>query len=146
MPVSLSGLDLSFLRKTNPAASQPGRYRFDPGHGSGGGGVIPAAEHARKYRRPDRRSDLPTPYFMPDVDQAYGGAWKSVIDGSEISSRSNWREHNKRNGVVDVGDKFWGNGAADERDEIQITEDKMGYDPSLIGKSAEFGWVEPKAD
>jgi hypothetical protein len=141
MTVSLSGLDLSFLRKNDPAASQPGRYRFDPEEG-----VIPAALHARKHRPADRRSDLPTPYFMPDVDAAYGGAWKSIIDGSEISSRSNWREHNKRNDVVDVGDKFWGNGAADDRDEVQITVDKMGYDPSLIGRSAEFDFVDAKVE
>lgn len=140
MPVSLSGLDLSFLRKNDPAGIQPGRFRYDEEEG-----VIPAAQHARKHRREDRRSDLPTPYFVPDVDQAYGGAWKSVIDGSEISSRSNWREHNKRNGVVDVGDKFWGNGGSEDRDEIQITEEKMGYDPSLIGKSETFTWTEPKA-
>lgn len=140
MAVSLSKLDLSFLRKNDPTACQPGRYRFDAEEG-----LMPAHEHARKHRRPDRLSDLPSPYFMSDVDAAYGGAWKSIIDGSEISSRSNWREHNKRNGVVDVGDKFW----SADGDDAAHTREKMGYDASLIGKKDDgdgisFGWKTPK--
>lgn len=105
MTVSLSGLDLSFLRKNDPSACQPGRYRIDPESGE----AIPAHEHARRFRqRPDRRGTVASPYFMPDVDAAYGGAWKSIIDGTEISSRTNWREHNKRNGVLQVDPDYWG--------------------------------------
>jgi hypothetical protein len=135
MPVSLSGLDLSFLRKNDPAAALPGRYRYDAD-----AGVIPAAEHARKHRRPDRRSDVAAPYFMPDVDQAYGGAWKSIIDGTEISSRPNWREHDKRNEVVNVGCDYW----SKDGDDMKTTQDRMGYDPSLVGNSETFRWVDPK--
>lgn len=134
MPVSLSGLDLSFLRKADPKACQPGRYALHNNQ------VLPA-QLARRLRRAEagdsKRSDLPTPYFMPDVDAAYGGAWKSIVDGSEISSRSNWKEHDKRNGVVNIGTDFW----AKDGDDIRYTEEKMGYDPSLIG-SPDFAWKD----
>ncbi len=138
MAVSLSGLDLSFLRKNDPDSCTPGRYRIDPEDGK----AIPAHVHARKYRARSKRSTaVAVPYFVPDVDAAYGGAWKSIIDGSEISSRSNWREHNRRNGVVDVGDKFFDAGG----DDIQRTQDIMGYDPSLIGHP-DFTWGKREAD
>lgn len=127
--ISLSKLDLSFLKKDAGAGVQPGRYRYDPEEG-----IIPAAKAAWKKRGPNKRGTVATPYFAPDVDAIYGGSWKSIIDGSEISSRSNWREHNKRNAVVDVGDKFW----SPDGDDIKRTEEKMGYDPSLIGK--DFYW------
>lgn len=136
--VSLSKLDLSFLRKNDPDSCQPGRYRLDTETGE----LIPAADHARKYRRPSKHSEaVGLPYFMPDVDAAYGGAWKSVIDGREISSRSNWREHDKRNGVINVGSDYW----AKDGDDVAYTEKKMGYDPSLIGKKdtgdgVSFSW------
>lgn len=130
MAISLSKLDLSFLKKKDPSACQPGRYRYDAEEG-----VIPAARAAHKKRGPNRRGTVPLPLFVPDVDAVYGGSWKSVIDGSEISSRSNWREHNKRNGVIDVGDKFW----SPDGDDVRATEEKMGYDPSLIG-SSDFTW------
>lgn len=135
MSVSLSGLDLSFLRKNDPASVQRGRFRYDAEEG-----VIPAWQHARKHSGPDKRSrKVALPHFMPDVDAVYGGAWKSIVDGSEISSRSNWREHNRRNGVVDVGDKFW----SADGDDIKRTHEKMGYDPSLIGHP-DFTWGKQK--
>ena len=37
--------------------------------------------------------------FMPDL----AGAFVSPVDGTVISSRSTLREHNRRNGVSDVG-------------------------------------------
>jgi hypothetical protein len=136
--VSLSKLDLSFLKKPNPAICQPGRYRIDPNSGK----AISAAQHERKYRkRPNKRGTVATPYFMPDVDAAYGGSWKSIVDGSEISSRTNWREHNKRNGVMQVDGDFWGKTSDDYVTEIQ---DRMGYDPSLTEKKDVFSWKNPK--
>jgi hypothetical protein len=131
MGISLKGLDLSFMRKPD-AGVQPGRYVVDPATG----------DCVRKRARPpsEKRSGIACPYFMPDVDAVYGGAWKSIVDGSQISSRSNWKEHNKRNGVIDVGDKFW----AEDGDDIRVTEEKMGYDPSLIGNSETFSWIDPK--
>jgi hypothetical protein len=123
MPVSMHGLDLSWMQdpanRLPPSPPKPRRINF-------------------------KRSSLPTPYFMPDVDAAYGGAWKSIVDGSEISSRSNWREHDKRNEVINVGADFW----AKDGDDVAYTREKMGYDPSLIGKKddgdgVEFGWKDP---
>ena len=37
--------------------------------------------------------------LMPDIAESF----VSPVDGSVISSRSNLREHNRRNGVADVG-------------------------------------------
>lgn len=130
MACSLSGLDLSFLDKDR--VCQPGRYRIDPETGK----AISAWLHARKQKAADKRSNIATPYFMPDVDVAYGGSWKSIIDGTEISSRSNWREHDKRNGVVNVGCDYW----AADGDDVRYTKEKSHYDPSLIGK--DFYWGE----
>ncbi len=124
MPVSMSGLDLPWLKKDRPC--QPGRYISDEARER----RIAAAKHARAIR-----SDVASPYFAPDVDAVYGGSWASIIDGSEISSRSNWREHNKRHGVVDVGDRYW----ADDGDDVKRTAEKMDYAPELIG-SPDFHW------
>ncbi len=140
MAVSLSKLDLSFLNKADPNAIQRGRYRYDAEDG-----VIPAWQHHAKHYREPARGDVALPYFVPDVDAVYGGEWKSIIDDSTISSRSNWREHNKRNGVVDVGDKFW----SADGDDAKYNAEKMGYDPSLIGKKDDgdgisFNWKTPQ--
>lgn len=132
MAVSLAGLDLSFMRKAEPSACRPGRYRLRNGE------LLPAHVAARLDRPASKRGSVALPYFMPDVDATYGGAWKSIVDGSEISSRSNWREHDKRNGVVNVGNDFW----ASDGDDVRYTEEKMGYDPSLIGHE-DFSWKTP---
>jgi hypothetical protein len=137
MAVSLAGLDLSFLKKADPSACQPGRYRVHNNQ------LLPAHLVARLQRPSEsKRSEVACPYFMPDVDSVYGGAWKSIIDGKEISSRSNWREHDKRNGVVNVGCDFW----AADGDDIAYNEKKMGYDPSLIGGSddCQISWKTPE--
>lgn len=141
LPVSLSGLDLSFLRKTDGNGCQPGRYRIDEATGE----LVSAAEWRR--RNPNihargRSDTVASPYFMPDVDSAYGSAWKSIIDGSQISSRSNWREHNKRNGVEQVDRDYWGK---TEDDHVTEIRERMGYDPSLIGESEVFSWREPES-
>ncbi len=132
MTVSLSGLDLSFLKK--PATVQRGRYRVDAKSGE----LVTAREWHRRNPQRRKRGDVASPYFMPDVDAAYGGAWKSIIDDSEISSRSNWREHNKRNGVLQVDGDYWGK---TEDHHITEIEERMGYDPSLIG-SEDFSWKD----
>lgn len=132
MSISLSKLDLGFL-KSKP---QRGRFVIDEN-----GDCVPKGARPRPVNA--KRSDIACPYFMPDVDTAYGGAWKSIIDGSEISSRSNWREHDKRNEVVNIGNDFW----ASDGDDVRYTEEKMGYDPSLIGAKStdvEFNWKTPE--
>lgn len=133
--ISMSKLDMPWLEKGRKC--QPGRYVSPEVMAR----RIVDAMHAESIR-----SDVPCPYFAPDVDAVYGGAWKSIVDGSEISSRSNWREHNKRNGVVDVGDKFW----SADGDDAKRTREKMGYDPSLINKKDDgdgisFEWKTKKA-
>jgi hypothetical protein len=45
------------------------------------------------------------PYVMGDLDQAYGGdGFRSPVDGSQITSRSQLREHNKQHNVEQCGD------------------------------------------
>ena len=131
MAISLSGLDLGFLRKPDPKAVQPGRFMTDEAK---------LRQRERVQRAEAKRSEVATPYFMPDVDVAYGGAWKSIIDGSEISSRSNWVEHNRRHGVIQAVDVY-GHLTPDE--EIARSREIMGYDPSLVGKSEVFDWATP---
>lgn len=131
MAVSLSGLKMPWLDKNRTA--QPGRYRTDKKTGES----VTIQEWYRRNPDDRKRSSVACPYFMPDLDAIYGGAWKSVVDGSELSSRSNRTEHNKRNGVIDVGDKFW----SETGDDIKRTEELMGYDPSLIG-APEFTWKD----
>ena len=137
MTISLSGLNLDFLRKPKDFRPKTGRYRTDPNTGES----VTIQEWYRRNPPQGKRSHLAGAYFMPDVDAAYGGAWRSIIDGSEISSRSNWREHNKKNDVVDIGDKFW----AEDGDDVRYTEEQMGYDPSLIGHP-DFVWGKQDLD
>lgn len=138
MTISLSGLDLSFLKKDKSDTIEKGRFRWSDKAGK----FVPVREWHRLHAAPSKRSNkVGRPYFLPDIDAHYGGAWKSIIDGSEISSRSNWREHNKRNDVVDVGDKYWD----EDGDDVRYTEEQMGYDPSLIGHP-DFVWGKQDLD
>jgi hypothetical protein len=136
MTVSLSGLDLSFLKR--PGKVDRGRFKYDKDLDT----VMTSAQYGHRHRKPSKRATaVACPTFVPDVDAIYGGEWKSIVDGSTISSRSNWREHNKRNGVVDVGDKFW----SADGDDAARTRGIMGYDPSLINKKDDgdgisFSW------
>lgn len=129
MTVSMSGLDMSFLKK--PKDTRRGKYRNDKNTGE----FVDIREWHRRNPQPRKRGKVACPHFMPDVDQAYGGSWKSIIDGTEISSRSNWKEHDKRNGVVNIGKDFWDK----DGDDIRYTKEKMGYDPDLIG-SKDVTW------
>ena len=46
-----------------------------------------------------------TPGYLPDIDRAYGGdGFKSPVDGKQLTSRSQLREHNRRHGVDQYGD------------------------------------------
>lgn len=135
MAISLSKLEMPWLDKNRRC--QPGRYISDEAKQR-------RLEALRQKRA--KRGTVPSPYMMPDIDSVYGGAWRSVIDGSEISSRSNRREHDVRNSdgpggpIVNVGDRFW----AEDGDDIRRTEELMGYDPSLIGK--DFHWGKDAED
>jgi len=138
MTISLSGLDLSFMKKPDAQAVDRGRFRWSDKAKK----LVSIREWHRLHSEPSKLScKVGRPYFVPDVDAAYGGAWQSIIDGSEISSRSNWREHNRRNDVVDVGDKHW----SADGDDIKRTEEIMGYDKSLIGHP-DFVWGKQDLD
>jgi hypothetical protein len=138
MTISLSGLDLSFMKKPDPQAVDRGRFRWSDKAGR----LVSVREWHRLHGEPSKLSKkVGIPFFMPDIDAHYGGAWESIIDGSEISSRSNWREHNKRNDVVDVGDKFF----SPDGDDVKRTEEIMGYDKSLIGHP-DFVWGKQDLD
>ena len=125
------------MKKDQPDTVEKGRFRWSDKAKK----LVSVREWHRLHSEPSKRSKLACVYFVPDVDAAYGGSWKSIIDGSEISSRSNWREHNKRHGVVDVGDKFF----SPDGDDIKRTEEIMGYDPDLIGHP-DFVWGKQDLD
>lgn len=42
---------------------------------------------------------ITAPYFAPDIS-----AFKSIVDGSVINSRSDRREHMKRHNLIELGD------------------------------------------
>ncbi len=140
MAISLSGLDLPWLQKDR--ACKPGRYVCDTE-----AGVIPASvkRRERAIKAALIRGTVACPELMPDIDSVYGGAWKSVIDGSVISSRSNRREMEIRNSdgpggpIINVGDRYW----SEDGDDIRRTEELMGYDKSLIGKDFHWGKDDP---
>lgn len=136
--VSLSKLDLSFLK--TPPTVKAGRYVWDEKAQK----LIPASQKARARARAAsrKRGTVATPYFVPDVDAAYGGSWKSVIDGSEISSRTNWREHNKRNGVTQVDPDYWGKTEDHHVSEIRA---RMELDAPAQSEDGVFSWKTPES-
>lgn len=135
--VSLSKLDLSFLKKADPAKCQGGSWRWS----SKAEKFVTHAQWHKLHPPSKKRSKLPTPYFMPDVDAVYGGSWKSIIDDTEISSRSNWREHNKRNGVLQVDRDYWGK--TEDHNVTQVRE-RMEIGATTPETDGVFSWKEPK--
>ena len=51
-------------------------------------------------RAPAKRSDLPAPTVMGDIDD-----YQSIIDGTRISSRSAHRNHLRQHGCEEVGNE-----------------------------------------
>jgi hypothetical protein len=84
MPISLSGLDMSWLK--NPENRLPEQKR-------------------KRERLPSKRSDLPAPRVMGDINSNYAaGGFKSPIDGTWIDSRTSLRAHEQRHGVKQCGE------------------------------------------
>lgn len=82
MKVSLSGLDLSFLK--DPAKRLPPRQRKE------------RINHAAK-----RSDTVAAPYFMADITPFIGVA---TTDREEISSRAQLREYENKHGIKQCGD------------------------------------------
>lgn len=53
--------------------------------------VVPKPVYERAQVAPDLKFELGKPFVSP-------------VDGSYIDTHAKWREHNRRNGVIDVGD------------------------------------------
>ena len=123
MAVSLSGLKMPWLDKEK--RGETGRYRYDAEKG-----WIPIGEWV------ERKVEA-SAYIMPDLDAIYGhGNFVSVIDGTNITSRSQLREHNKRHGVIQTGDV--------RGDEIrERTKRHMKYNPAARNDGS-FSWTEPR--
>ncbi len=122
----MHGVDLSFLKSDESKAA-----------------LAAMREEAEERRAAEegpepKRSDLYAgkgAFILPDLNAAYPeGGFRSPIDDTWISSRSQLRAHNKRHGVIQTGDIRG----------PQIRENMkkhMKYDPSLIGK--DFSWSNP---
>jgi hypothetical protein len=136
--VSLSKLDLSFLKKADPAKVTTGSWRWS----SKAQKFVTPQEWHKLHPPSKKRSKLAVPYFMPDVDAAYGGSWKSIIDDTEISSRSNWREHNKRNGVLQVDRDHWGK---TEDHHVSQVRDRMEIGAPIAETDSVFSWKAPES-
>jgi hypothetical protein len=81
MPVSFSGLDLSFLN--DPANRLP-------------------PSKVNKYRPPNKRSTkVASPFFMSDISEFVSPVG---ADPEVISSRTQLREHEKKHNVIQCGD------------------------------------------
>lgn len=89
--VSMSGLDLSFM-KTSPKVR---------------------SKKPRKKKERDCRSDLPFPMIMADIKP-----FVSPIDGTEISSRSSLKAHELKHDVRQCGDFKPGEIVAKEKKRI----------------------------
>ena len=96
MPISMSGLDLSFLKSKD---SQEHLRRMRQRH-------LDQQQHFQ-----GQRSDLPSPRVMGDLSSIYPeGGFKSSVDGTFITSRSQLAAHNKKHGVRQCGEvdpKAW---------------------------------------
>lgn len=123
--VSMSGLDLSFLRE--PTKKSRGRPRKNS---------VPAKSayqrqmddiKARIKAKPSKRADIACPVLMTDITP-----FVSPIDGTEISSRSKLRAHEQKHGVKQNGDMRKG--------EIVARENKRIEDSLKIAEMETASW------
>ena len=63
--------------------------------------MVPAAEYYAKRDAERDRCRQGSPMVIGDIPPEQ--AFRSTVDGSLITSRADLRQHNARNGVVDVG-------------------------------------------
>lgn len=113
MPVSFSGLDLSWLN--DPAKRLP-----------------PRTEKERIHWRAKQSEVIGRPYFMADITPFENVATR---EGGQITSRSQLREFEKRTGLVQVGSDF-GDGKIAAENEAKKAEWER------LAKTVDHGWTD----
>lgn len=116
MPVSLAGLDLSWL--SDPANR------------------LPQAPRKQRINFRAKRSDkVASPFFMPDSAPYINIATKDTF---EISSRSQQREFEKRTGYVQIGNDFGPDGSISAENNAK----KARWDELSKGHTTPPEWVD----
>lgn len=128
MAVSLSGLDLSFLKKNDSNGCRPGRYRMDKATGES----VPIAEWHRRNPPSRKRSNLASPYFMPDIAPFVNIARS---DNEVISSRPQKQEMMKKHDLIECGDIKDG--------EIVANNFARKAHFESLAEGVESGWCDP---
>lgn len=70
---------------------------------------------------PAKRSELPSPYFMKDI-----GEYRSPIDNTMVTTRSQHREHMRIHDVIEVGTEKIGNLHAKTQKELNKSDLDLG--------------------
>lgn len=81
----------------------------------------------------EKRSDLPSPMIMSDLDP-----YQNVLDGKTISSRSEHREFLKRNNLIEVGNEKMAPGGVP-----YPARDEIGRDIKETIEQLKAGYVNP---
>jgi hypothetical protein len=111
MPVSLHGLDLTFMR-SNPL---PDAMKYKPS----------------QRRQNDKRSDVPSPYYMSDIKPFVSPVGEAPV---VISSRKLLRDHERAYNMHQVGNDFpVGTIAAKNEAKLKAREE--------LAKGIESGWA-----
>lgn len=95
--ISLSGLDLSFLREPSP--KKRGRPRKRPIQTKSAYQRQLDEIKERTASRPSKRADFGAPLVMGDITP-----FQSPVDGDYITSRSKLRAHEQKHGIKQCGD------------------------------------------
>lgn len=114
MPVSFSGLDLSWLN--DPANRLPPRK-------------------VKRKRLPNKRSDLPSPYVMGDIGEFISNATPTP---TLIGSRSQLRAYERDNGIKQCGDFKKGEIISAQKKRWQEATSISEADK----KASDFKWVD----
>ena len=122
MPVSTHGLDLSFMKSPESQAFLKASKAN-----------IAKAKASRRGAAP-KRSDLPSPRVIGDLNAAYPeGGFRSPVDNSWISSRSQLRAHNRRHRVDQCGDVSLNDYTASVEKDRDVGE--------INPKEVSFSWI-----
>lgn len=112
MAISMHGLDLSFM-KANPLPKRK----------------------VKREKRQDKRSSLPTPFFISDITPFVSIATKDTV---EITSRSQLRAYERANNIRQCGDF--------KKGEIISAQNKRWNEAVTVSeadkKASDFKWVD----